>query len=230
MSIHDRSKFQSVSARMWLVRHGQTDWNAQRRIQGHTPTELNAVGHQQAQVLAQWFATRSMAAIWSSDLPRAMQTAQAIAAHQSCPVIASPALRERSLGAFEGKTWDEVRAIREEYTGHGTNNGDLADWTGIPGVESDQQLWNRIRNVLETVADNYPGENVLVVTHGGVLKHILWHVLGLPTGAPRRFTLVNGLTVVLEKRGKDFYLLSLLDMELLMGRPPITDTAAAPSV
>ncbi|MGC8625459.1 MAG: histidine phosphatase family protein, partial [Phycisphaerae bacterium] len=187
----------------------------------------NVVGRRQAEVLGQWFSAQSMAAIWSSDLPRAMQTAQAIAAHQSCAITATPELRERDLGAFEGKTWNEVRAIKADLTCNNANNGDLADWTGIPGVESDQQLWQRIRKTLDFMADTYRGKNVLAVTHGGVLKHVVWHILGLPAVAPRRFTLANGLTVVLEKRGADFYLLSLLDIELLMGRAASADTAAA---
>lgn len=220
---------EKIPARLWLVRHGQTDWNAERRIQGHTPTELNAVGRQQADMLAHWFSTRRFSAIWSSDLPRALQTAQAIATRQSCSITTTPQLRERSLGVFEGKTWDEVRAMRADLTNSATNNGDLADWTGVPGVESDLQLWNRTRSVLDTMSNAAPGNDVLAVTHGGVLKHIIWHVLGLPAGAPRRFGLSNGLTAVLEKRGENYYLISLLDIEMLMGRPSSADTANAPS-
>ncbi len=220
---------EKTPARLWLVRHGQTDWNAQRRMQGHSPTELNATGHQQAQMLSQWFAARNFSAIWSSDLPRALQTAQAIATRQSCPITVTPQLRERNLGAFEGKTWDEVRAMRTDLTGNNAGNGDLADWTGVPGVESDQELWDRARAVLDTMSDAERGNDVMAVTHGGVLKHVLWHVLGLPTGAPRRFGLSNGLTVVLEKRGSTYYLVSLLDIEMLTGRPPTADTANAPS-
>jgi probable phosphoglycerate mutase len=215
--------------RLWLVRHGQTDWNAQRRIQGHTPTELNAVGRQQAELLSHWFSTRRFSAIWSSDLPRALQTAQSIASRQSCSITTTPQLRERSLGAFEGKTWDEVRTMRADLTNSATNNGDLADWTGVQGVESDLQLWNRTRSVLNAMSDAAPGKEVLAVTHGGVLKHVIWHVLGLPAGAPRRFGLSNGLTAVLERRDGNYYLISLLDVEMLMGRPSSADTANAPS-
>ena len=215
--------------RLWLVRHGQTDWNAQRRIQGHTPTELNAVGLQQADLLSQWFSTRRFAAIWSSDLPRALQTAQAIAARQNCSITTTAQLRERSLGVFEGKTWDEVRSMRADLTNSATNNGDLADWTGVPGVESDQQLWDRTRGILDTMSNAGEGKDILAVTHGGVLKHVIWHVLGLPSGAPRRFGLSNGLTAVLEKREHHYYLKSLLDVELLMGRESAADTANAPS-
>lgn len=220
---------EQTPARLWLVRHGQTDWNAQRRIQGHTPTELNATGRQQAELLSQWFAERHFSAIWSSDLPRALQTAQIIAARQSCPMTVTPQLRERNLGAFEGKTWDEVRTLRADLSGSSTNNGDLADWTGVPGVESDQQLWDRTRAVLDAMSEAENGKDMMAVTHGGVLKHVLWHVLGLAAGAPRRFGLSNGLTAVLEKRGDNYYLVSLLDIEMLMGHTSGADTANAPS-
>ena len=220
---------EKIPARLWLVRHGQTDWNAERRIQGHTPTELNALGRQQAEMLSQWFAARNFAAIWSSDLPRALQTAKAIAARQSCAITVTPQLRERNLGAFEGKTWDEVRVMRADLTGNSANNSDLADWTGVPGVESDLQLWNRTCAVLDTMSDAVNGKDVMAVTHGGVLKHVLWHILGLTAGAPRRFGLSNGLTTVLEKRESIYYLVSLLDIEMLMGRASCADTANAPS-
>ncbi len=217
-----------VPARLWLVRHGQTDWNAQRRIQGHTPTELNAMGRRQAQMMSEWFSSRRFSSIWSSDLPRALQTAQAIAARQTCPITTTEQLRERSLGVFEGKTWDAVKAMRADLTNNAMNNGDLADWTGVPGVESDQQLWDRTRNVLDTMSDSFPGQDVLAVTHGGVLKHVVWHVLGLTPGSPRRFGLPNGLTAVLQKRNGEFNLISLLDIEMLTGGG-MTDTTNAAS-
>ncbi len=215
-------------ARIWLVRHGQTDWNAQRRIQGHTPTDLNAAGRAEAAMLAGWFATRQFASVWSSDLPRAAQTAAVIAAAIRLPVHTSPLLRERELGQFEGKTWDQVRQMRSELTGSPLQNGDLADWTGIPGVETDQQLWRRVSGLLHQVAAENSGD-VLVVSHGGVIKHTICHVLGLPSGSPRRFPLSNGITAVLTLRQDGFYLQSLLDIGLLAGAPQSADTAMAPS-
>lgn len=215
-------------ARIWLVRHGQTDWNAQRRIQGHTPTELNAAGKAEAQMLANWFADRAFATVWSSDLPRAKQTADAIAAVHGLPVHTSSDLRERELGPFEGKTWDEVRRMRSELTGSPMQNGDLADWTGVPGVEADAELWQRVSRQLTAIAKAHKGD-ALVVSHGGVIKHTVCHVLGLPSGLPRRFPLSNGITAVLTLRADGFYLQSLLDIGLLAGQPQTVDTAQAPS-
>src|SRR5271165_3144262 len=101
-----------VRARLWLVRHGETDWNAQGRVQGHTPTELNENGRRQAASLAEMFAGRKFAALWSSDLPRARQTAEAIGSALGLDVQLTVALRERSFGPYEGKTNEEIRAIR----------------------------------------------------------------------------------------------------------------------
>ena len=219
---------ENLPARIWLVRHGQTDWNVQRRIQGHTPTELNAAGKAEAQMLADWFADRQFATVWSSDLPRAKQTADAIAARHNLPVHTTHELRERELGPFEGKTWDEVRRIRGELTGSPLQNGDLADWTGVPGVETDADLWHRVSRQLASIANSHQG-NALVVSHGGVIKHTVCHVLGLPSGLPRRFPLSNGITAVLTLRADGFYLQSLLDVGLLAGQPESVDTAQAPS-
>ena len=219
---------ENLPARIWLVRHGQTDWNAQRRIQGHTPTELNAAGRAEAAMLANWFADRPFATIWSSDLPRAKQTAEAIAARHNLSVNTSSDLRERELGPFEGKTWDEVRRVRSELTGSPVQNGDLADWTGIPGVEADEDLWQRVSRQLAAIAKSNQGD-ALVVSHGGVIKHTVCHVLGLPSGLPRRFPLSNGITAVLTLRPDGFYLQSLLDIGLLTGQPQAVDTAQAPS-
>ncbi len=215
-------------ARLWLVRHGQTDWNAQRRIQGHTPTELNEVGRQQAAKLALWFGRRSFQAIWSSDLPRARQTAEPIAAALGLSVCTTPMLRERHLGPYEGKTWDEVRAMRVGLPGlAAAQQGDLADWTGVPGVESDQTLWHRIRDCLTDISQKHADQNVLIITHGGVIKHSVWHILGLPAGAPRRFPLANGITAVVQHRPDGFYLLSLFDTALIDGETSAADTASA---
>lgn len=223
----------SPVTRLWLVRHGQTDWNAQRRIQGHTPTELNAMGRAQAKLLADWlFDTRQQnpfAALYSSDLPRAAQTAEIIGDKLGLTVSCTPELRERHLGEFEGKTWEQVRSIRAANGNRLIENGDLADWTGVPGVETDQQLWQRVSKILDAIAQRHPGGDILAVSHGGVMKHVIWHILGLPEGAPRRFPLTNGLICIVEPRRDGWYLSGLFDAGMLSGKTP-EDTAIAPSV
>lgn len=210
-------------ARLWLVRHGQTDWNAAGRIQGHTPTELNAIGRQQAAALAGQLADKKFAAIWSSDLPRASQTADALAKPHNLPVHFTPDLRERSFGQYEGASSDEIRAARTALGLEQT--GDLADWTGMPGIESNDTLWNRVAAFLQQLSSRYPDDDVLVVTHGGVLSRAIYRCLLIPDGTPRHFPLSNGIVAILQYRTDAFYLLSLVDMPLLRGDRPSADTA-----
>lgn len=215
----------SQGARLWLVRHGQTDWNAQGRIQGHTPTELNEEGRRQAAELAGIFARsgRQFAACFSSDLPRAAQTADAIAAALGLNVIRTQALRERSFGSYEGQTSEQIRAARTALGLHQT--GDLADWTGVPGIESNEVLWKRVEQYLRGISEQHAGTDVLVVTHGGVIARAIFRTLGIAEGAPRRFPLSNGIVAVLQWRVDSFYLLTLADMKLVAGAPPAADTA-----
>jgi 2,3-bisphosphoglycerate-dependent phosphoglycerate mutase len=216
---------QSPAARLWLVRHGQTDWNAAGRVQGHTPTELNAQGLAEARALATTFSQmqHSFAACYSSDLPRAAQTAQVIAEKLQLPVQTTPALRERSFGEYEGATSEQVRAARAALGLHQT--GDLADWTGMPGIESNETLWQRIAGYLREISDRHGSQDVLVITHGGVILRAVYRALAIPDGTPRHFPLSNGIVAVLQWRADSFYLLSLADMNLLLGSAPSIDTA-----
>jgi len=214
-----------TGARLWLVRHGQTDWNAQGRIQGHTPTELNEAGRGQARALAEMLAVGGdkFAAIWSSDLPRAHQTAEILAGKLGMQVQGTTNLRERSFGRYEGSTSDEIRDARTALGLEQT--GDLADWTGMPGIESNDVLWERVSVFLRELSAKYPDQDVLVVTHGGVIARAVYRILGIADGVPRRFPLSNGIVAIVQWRQDAFYLLSLVDMGLVIGEKPTTDTA-----
>ena len=219
--------------RLWLVRHGQTDWNAEGRIQGHTPTDLNDTGRAQARQLARYFATRSkarFAALYSSDLPRAHSTAQIIAAELELPIATTPELRERSLGPYEGKTSDEVRSLRAKSMHGSPGSGDLADWTGVPGVEPDDQVWTRTLAILDEISaahiDAAATRDILVVTHGGVIARAVYQTLGIPNTHKRRFTLANGVVTILQFRGDDLFLLSHAELPLLFDGTSTPDTAS----
>lgn len=174
-------------ARLYLVRHGETDWNLAGRIQGHRPTSLNETGRRQADRLAQLFSSCPLTAVWSSDLPRAMETAERIAIPHQLPVKIVAALRERDLAPLEGMSGDEVTAA---LTG-----GDFSTWYDVPGVESDQAMLARLLPVLEE-ARLVEGEAVLA-THGGVQKALLYHILGIDPARRRAFALGNGLVISL---------------------------------
>lgn len=209
-------------ARLWLVRHGETDWNAQGRVQGHTPTSLNERGREQARQLGRAIAHKAFSAIYSSDLPRAAETAAIIAQGRGLPIQHSVALRERSFGEYEGQSSAQIRDARTALGLRQT--GDLADWTGMPGIETEAELWARIDPFLREISAAHPNQDVLVATHGGVLARAIYHTLAIPEGTPRRFALSNGIIAVLQWRTDYFYLLSLIDPALLSGQPTV-DTA-----
>jgi broad specificity phosphatase PhoE len=217
-----------TAPRLWLIRHGQTDWNAIGRIQGQSPTELNAAGRAEAAAIAEFLvgAGRQFAACYASDLPRAAQTAAILAAPFGLQVQLRAELRERDFGPYEGLSGDRIRAARE--AAGLPPSGDLADWTGMPGVETNDQLWERTAEVLREISHAHRAPNpldILVVTHGGVMSRAVYRTLGIPDGTPRHFPLSNGIIAILEAYPAGFRLATLADFRLLAGHPPAHDTA-----
>ena len=106
------------TTRLLVIRHGETDWNAQRRVQGHSDIALNATGQAQAQRLAAALADEAIAAVYSSDLQRAQATATALALPRGLPVHATALLRERHFGLIEGRTFDDFGALHPEAAQH----------------------------------------------------------------------------------------------------------------
>nr|XP_043616847.1 phosphoglycerate mutase-like protein 4 [Erigeron canadensis] len=153
-----------------VVRHGETEWNAERRIQGHLDIDLNDVGRQQAVAVAERLAGESkISAIYSSDLKRALETAETIASRCGMlQVTQDPNLRERHLGALQGLVYSDAPKIKtkayEALQSHGMD-------VEIPGGgESLNQLYERCTTALQTIASKHRGERVVVVTHGGVIR------------------------------------------------------------
>jgi broad specificity phosphatase PhoE len=161
----------------------------------------------------------------SSDLPRAAQTAEVIAGPLQLKVDVSSALRERHFGPYEGMTAEQLRAARQQLGVAQT--GDLADWTGMPQIESTDAVWLRVSGFLQELSHRYPGQDLLVVTHGGVIARVVSRSLGIPEGSPRRFALSNGIVAVLEFRDPSFWLLSLADLPLIYSHEATPDTATA---
>ena len=148
-----------------LVRHGQTDWNAERRVQGHSDTPLNEQGRAQARLLAEQLADRQIDAVYSSDLLRAYETARIIAERHGLEVTAIRDLRERHFGTWEGLTDDEIFVRFPEASG----NGSWGDG------ESREAMADRVLEALHRIADTHPGGTVVVVSHGGPLRAALVH-------------------------------------------------------
>ena len=149
-----------------LIRHGETAWNRERRMQGQTDTPLSDIGRAQAQAVGQRLARHPFVALYSSDLTRAWDTAAAIARASGREVRREPALRERTFGVFEGLTYEEMaQRYPDEHARFSTRDPDYA----VPGGESPRQFFERSLACLEAIAAAHAGASVVVVTHGLVL-------------------------------------------------------------
>ena len=179
----------SDTTRICFVRHGETDWNIEQRMQGHIDLALNANGEAQAIAAGPHFAGLPAVALYCSDLLRARQTAQPIAQALHLPIILLPALRERNCGRCEGMTFEEI-AARNEDDARAIESRD-PDYAAPGGGESRRQHEKRILDCIGELVSNHPGQTIVVVTHGGVLDVIYRRVRGLPSDAPRDYPIPN---------------------------------------
>ncbi|VFU09661.1 histidine phosphatase family protein [Methylocella tundrae] len=194
-----------MPTRFCLIRHGETAWNAAGRLQGHVDIPLNDVGRAQAKAAARTLATLSFNAIYSSDLARALQTATDASPGLGLDIVATPALRERCLGAFQGLTHAEAQArYPSDYARFRAREPDHAP----PGGESLHDFSARIEAAFTSAADQRRGETVLVVTHGGVLDVLRRLATGQGLQAKRDFPLLNAALNWIERRDGRWLLLS----------------------
>ncbi len=155
---------------VWLIRHGQTDWNTQHRWQGHAPTSLNAAGHEQARALGIYLRDTPITTVYSSDLPRALQTAQAVAAYHNLEPVIETRFREINVGVFQALFPDE---LAELYP------AELASWRSgdiryaPPGGESLHAVRERAMEAFVDVVSGDNGEHIAIVTHGGTIRQML---------------------------------------------------------
>lgn len=177
-----------AGARICLVRHGETDWNVERRLQGHEDIPLNANGLAQARALATALSDVRFAAIYSSDLARAMDTAAGVAVALGLTVTRLPAVRERNFGVFQGLTREEAEERFPELQRKvARREPDFIP----PEGESLRQCFERIAAALDSLADAHAGQSILLVAHGGVLDAARRFVTGMPLHLPRDFQLGN---------------------------------------
>lgn len=171
-----------------LVRHGVTAWNRDKRFQGQIDTPLSDEGHLQARLAGRRLAREPVAAVYSSDLARARDTAAAIATALGQPVHDAPGLRERAYGVFEGRTHDEIKHdLADHYARWSARDPDYA----VPGGETLRALQARVLDEMTTIARRHVGQTAVLVTHGGVLDVAYRIACALPLQAPRRHDLLN---------------------------------------
>jgi broad specificity phosphatase PhoE len=176
-----------------LIRHGQTDYNANGRWQGHLDVPLNETGKTQARALARRLADWPVAALFASDLKRAAMTAVYLAETWGIIPVYDKMWRERDMGVFAGRSNEELRQAYPEIWANMRKG--IID---IPGGEVHEALQSRAAAAFASAASAYPGEMVAVVTHGGTLNAVVSSVLGIPPDRYGRlsFRRNTGLTII----------------------------------
>jgi broad specificity phosphatase PhoE len=195
---------------IYLIRHGETDWNVKRLVQGHTNNDLNQVGVKQAKDLADKLKNVNFTAVFSSDLLRAKRTAKIVAEEKKLAVQTTKLLRERSFGKFEGKpaelllTWR--KAIRKGIEAL-TDEEKKILIKEDPQIESDESMMSRFITFIREVAVGYPGKNILVVSHGALMRVFLIKVgFFLDEEDSYRYFIQNTAGVVFDSDGVDFFI------------------------
>ena len=177
-----------MKTRFIVVRHGETQWNVEARVQGKGNSPLTAVGLAQAEAIAERLAAERFDVLVASDLGRAMQTAQAIARRCGHAVVPDPRLRERDFGAGEGMTYEEIdRAWPDVFTRSRETDPDAA----VPGGETRRQFHERVRDAFAALAREHEGKRVAVVAHGGVLAALYRLIHDIPVGKPHVVPIAN---------------------------------------
>ena len=177
-----------MTTRLCIVRHGETAWNAEHRVQGQLDVPLNAIGQAQALAASKVLSQEKFDAVYSSDLSRARQTAAPVAHVLSREILLEKDLRERHYGIFERLTYAEVKVrYPEDYARFEARDPEYAFRTG----ERLQDFYDRSIAVISRIAKQHEGQHVLVFTHGGVLDMFYRYATGLALSAERKFGIPN---------------------------------------
>jgi probable phosphoglycerate mutase len=199
-----------------LARHGESDWNRERRWQGHADRPLTELGHEQAHALGERLASTPLDAVYSSDLARARDTALPTAVRHGLSVVTRPDLREVDVGSWSGLTREEVEVREPDGLRRWLDGG-----KGWQGGESYEEMTARVVAAIRSLATAHPGGRLLVVSHGGPVRAIHAHALGMEFHAHRRSSPVAAnarLSELLVENGA-FRLLRPPESVVLAARP-----------
>ena len=164
---------------IFVVRHGQTDWNVLEKLQGKTDIELNEVGRKQAQTTGEQIKNENIELIIASPLKRAKETAEIINKNFNAPIIEDERLMERGYGELEGKTRTERNTLKEfsegkdEFWNYNKNIGDY-------NVEKITKFFDRVYEILDEIKEKYQNKKILIVTHGGTSVAIKCYFMNYP--------------------------------------------------
>ena len=211
---------QAHLTRVVAVRHGETVWNAEMRMQGQLDTALSARGRWQAGRAAESLAGEGIEAIFASDLERAFDTAQALARRIGLPVTTDAGLRERSFGVFQGYTYADIdRRWPEQAARWRHHDPDFAP----EGGETLREFSARAVAACSRIAAGQAGRSIAIVTHGGVLDCLYRAAAGIALEAPRSWQLGNASVNRLLYTPRGFTLVGWSDTAHLEGETPLDD-------
>ncbi len=209
------------TTRILLIRHGQSHGNAERRFGGHSPTPLSELGFAQAEAVGRALAREGVTAIYTSDLLRAVQTAEPLARETGLGLNLSDAFRERSVGRMEGLTFEEAaRQFPAEYAALLRRDFEHV----LLGGESYRQLLDRAARELDAAAERHRGGTVAVFSHTGAICILVLHLMGALDAPDLRPVWVStsncGVTRVNVEHGGLLRILAVNDTRHLAGLPP----------
>lgn len=194
-----------------LIRHGETDWNVEKRLQGHTDIDLNREGVRQAAALGRALLNEPLDAIFSSDLKRAFGTAQGIAIPRGMQIQSDKGLRERCFGAFEGLIHPEVKSrFPEDYAAWQRRDIDARYPQGEFHAETLREFSSRAVDAITALASDY--RKVAIVTHGGVLDSVYRRANNMGYEHPRDFDVLNASINRVTWDGTKFQILKWADV------------------
>jgi alpha-ribazole phosphatase/probable phosphoglycerate mutase len=192
----------------YVVRHGETAWNAEARIQGHTDVPLTPKGIDQARRAGQRLSCEQFDAVYASDLARAFVTGEEIAAPHGMKVVPTPLLREANLGQWQGMTLKEVaEQYPEQHAAY------VKDSIGHrpPGAERLEEVIDRCKQFISFAVENHPTGRLAVAAHGGSVRGLIAAALGLGPELYRKIRMDNGSITVFEVTGDRTVLKQLND-------------------
>lgn len=194
----DRSNYCTI----YLIRHGETEWNKKKLIQGHSDIPLNEKGKLQSKQLGEKLKGIHFEAVFSSDLVRARRTAEIIILEKKLAVVTTKALRERLFGRFEGKHLDELKKTLKELI---FTSKERQKKLKLNNIENDEEIMGRFIPFIREVAVAYQGKNVLVVSHGGLIRAFLNH-MGFKIPEYSDKPMKNTGYLIIESDGVDFFI------------------------
>ncbi|MFC1897410.1 histidine phosphatase family protein [Chloroflexota bacterium] len=201
-------------ARLFLVRHGITEFNSARRFAGYSDVELSAAGYIQVERLRDRLVDDKIDAVYSSDLRRALVTAEVISSEHKVDIVTCPELREVNYGDVEGLTFEEISRLYPEVAELIANFSLRLEF---PGGESLEKFIERTSRFLDKLKRHEPSQTILIVSHGGPLRVLVFCLLGIDLGHWRQFRFENASLSIVETHSQGAVVSLLNDTAHLRG-------------